>query len=178
MQSTHTFVGYVEDRPGVLNRVASLFRRRNFNIESLTVGKSHQPGVSRMTVVACADEHTARLIEANLYKLINVLRVENVSSKPAVQREMALIKVAAGRETRGEIIEIADIFGADVIDASPRSLIVELTGEIEKVERMIVMLDPFGIIELQRTGLVAMSRGEASLSADPPQVHAIAREAV
>jgi acetolactate synthase small subunit len=109
-----TFVTYVEDKPGVLNRVASLFRRRNFNIESLTVGHTDQPGVSCMTIVTNVDEYTARRVEANLYKLVNVLRVEEVTHVPTVMRDLALIKVRADSETRTQVLQICDVFRARV----------------------------------------------------------------
>jgi acetolactate synthase-1/3 small subunit len=124
----HTLVVYVEDRPGVLNRVASLFRRRAFNIESLTVGHTEQPGVSRMTIVVDADEIEIRRIEANLYKLVNVLRVEDVSSTPAVTRDLALIKVAADINTRAQVMQLVDVFRARIVDVANESLVVEITG--------------------------------------------------
>ncbi|MGH2524924.1 MAG: acetolactate synthase small subunit, partial [Anaerolineales bacterium] len=108
----HIFVAYVEDKPGVLNRVASLFRRRGFNIESLTVGHTEQPGVSRMTIVVDTDELGARRVEANLYKLVNVLRVDNVTAKPSVVRDLALIKVAADAATRAQAMQLVDVFRA------------------------------------------------------------------
>jgi len=171
----HTFVVYVEDKPGVLNRVSSLFRRRSYNIESLAVGHTNQPGVSRMTIVVDADDDSvARRIEANLYKLVNVLRVDDVTHKKAVSREMALLKVRAGREARSEIVQVADIFRANIVDAAQESLVLEITGTTEKVERLINMLEPFEIISVQRTGTIAMLRGDSGVSPDPPAVAATA----
>lgn len=161
----HTIIAYVEDKPGVLNRVASLFRRRAFNIESLAVGQTHLPGVSRMTImVDAAEEVTASRIEANLYKLVNVLRVEDLTHKGAVERELALIKVKADSVSRSEIVQIADIFRANILDAAPNILMLEITGTVEKVNRLLRMLEPFSIIEMQRTGVVAMLRGGDEVS--------------
>lgn len=157
-----TMMVYVEDKPGVLNRVASLFRRRGYNIESLTVGHTDQPGVSRMTIVAEADDTTARHIEANLYKLVNVLKVENVTGQPAVVRDLALIKVRTDENKRPEVLQIADVFRARVVDVTNGSCIIEVTGTEEKIDGLIEVLRPFGIVEMVRTGTVAMHRrGEA-----------------
>jgi acetolactate synthase-1/3 small subunit len=168
----HTFVAYVEDKPGVLNRVASLFRRRNFNIESLTVGHTDQTGVSRMTIVVDADDLTARRIEANLYKLVNVLRVDDVTDKSSVQRDLALIKVAVTPANRSEVIQLADVFRARVVDVDNESLIIEITGTEDKIEKLTEVMRPFGIIEMVQTGIVAMSRGAAAISPNPPLVAA------
>lgn len=173
----HIFVAYVEDKPGVLNRVASLFRRRAFNIESLTVGHTEQPGVSRMTIVVDADEMTAHRIEANLYKLVNVLRVHDVTDAPSVVRDLALIKVRVNAANRTEVMQLTDVFRARIVDVANDSLIVEITGTEDKIEGLIDVLRPFGIIEMVRTGLVAMPRGAAALSADPPMVAAAVPEA-
>lgn len=158
----HTLVALVENKPGVLNRVASLFRRRNFNIDSLTVGRTQTADVSRMTIVM--DENTdPDKVEKNLYKLVNVIQVENVSSQPTVSRDLALIKVRVDSKTRGEVIQLCDIFRARIVDASPETLIVEVTGDEEKVESLTEMLRPIGIMEMVRTGVVTMSRGESVL---------------
>jgi len=153
-----TLVVFVEDKPGVLNRVASLFRRRAFNIESLTVGHTDVPGVSRMTIVVRADEVTARRIEANLYKLVNVLRVENVTAQPAVVRDLALIKVRTDKDSRPEVLQIAEVFRARVVDVANGSVIVEVTGTEDKIDGLLEVLRPFGIVEMVRTGVVAMNR--------------------
>ena len=173
----HILVAYVEDKPGVLNRVASLFRRRAFNIESLTVGRTEQDGVSRMTIVVDADALMARRIEANLYKLVNVLRVDNVTDKPAVARDLALIKVSAANGKRAEILQLADVFRARVVDIEEKSLMLEVTGSEDKIEGILNVLRPFGIIEMVRTGLVAMARGSEAVSANPPQLPAEVTEA-
>ena len=168
----YMLVAYVEDKPGVLNRVSSLFRRRAFNIESLTVGHTEQPGVSRMTIVVDADEMEIRRIEANLYKLVNVLRVENVSSTPAVTRDLALIKVAADINTRAQVMQLVDVFRARIVDVANESLVVEITGTEDKIEGLIEVLRPLGIIEMVRTGIVAMTRGSTTVTVNPPLVPA------
>jgi acetolactate synthase-1/3 small subunit len=156
-----TFVVLVEDKPGVLDRVASLFRRRAYNIESLAVGHTHKPGVSHITVVMNADERTARLVEANLYKLVNVLDVQDVSEVPSVTRDLALIKVRAGHEHRAEVMQVAEVFRARVVDVSPDALIFEITGTEDKINSLVDVLRPFGIVGLARTGRVAMIRATA-----------------
>jgi acetolactate synthase I/III small subunit len=156
----YTFIALVENKPGVLNRVASLFRRRNFNIESLAVGRTENPDVSRMTIVMeCEDETAAHNIEANLYKLVNVLDVQDVSTQPSVTRDLALIKVKTGPEKRSEVNSLAAIFRARIVDVAADSVIVEVTGTEEKIEGMVELLRPIGIMEMVRTGQVAMTRG-------------------
>jgi acetolactate synthase I/III small subunit len=161
----HTFVVYVENKPGVLNRVASLFRRRAFNIESLTVGHTEKPGVSRMTIVVDTDEQGAKRAEANLYKLVNVLVVENINGKASVMRDLAMIKVTATPETRPHILQLVQVFRARVVDVAPEAMIVEITGTEEKIDGLLEVLRPFGIMEMVRTGRVAMSRGAKSAAA-------------
>ena len=158
----HTFAVYVEDRPGVLNRVASLFRRREFNIISLAVGHSETPGVSRMTVVVQTDAGGAQRIEAHLYKLIHVIRVEDITKRPAVIRDLALIKVSADREHRPPIMQLAEVFGARVVDVAPASLVIEMAGSEAKIDGLLDVLRPYGVLEMVRTGRVAMARGEGS----------------
>ncbi|MDX1600188.1 MAG: acetolactate synthase small subunit [Anaerolineales bacterium] len=155
----HTFAAIVEDKPGVLNRVASLFRRRGFNIHSLSVGPTDQPGVSRMTLVVRTDKNSARHVEANLYKLVNVLKVEDLTYRPSVSREMALIKVGASGEQRAEIMQICEVFRARVVDVAKEALIVEITGDESKIKGLLEVLEPFGVIEMARTGSVALTRG-------------------
>jgi acetolactate synthase-1/3 small subunit len=164
-------VAYVEDLPGVLARITSLFRRRSYNIESLTVGRTEVSGVSRMTVVMESDAATARLVEANLYKLVNVLRVEDVTHEPSIMRDMALIKVRADANSRPRVIQVAEVFRARVVDVSPESLAFEITGTEDKVNGLIEVLRPLGIIEMVRTGLIAMTRGAAGIPIDPSFVH-------
>ena len=155
----HTLVALVEDKPGVLNRVALVFRRRAFNIESLTVGRTAEPGISRMTIVLDSDQTSAERVTAYLYKLVNVLQVEDLGNVPAVTRDLALVKVTATRETRTEIMQLAEAYRARVVDVAPESLIVEVTGSEEKVDSMVDVLRPFGVLELARTGRVTMARG-------------------
>jgi acetolactate synthase-1/3 small subunit len=159
-----TYVVQVADKPGVLNRVSSLVRRRGYNIESLTVGHTNTPGVSRMTVVVDAEPSAAARIEANLYKLVHVLSVENVTELPTVFRYLALIKVAASADTRTQIMQLVDVFRARVVDVAPDSLIIEATGTDEKIEGLLEILRPFGLMEVAKTGRVAMSRGQSARS--------------
>ena len=155
----HTLVALMEDKPGVLNRISSLFRRRNFNIESLTVGHSEMPGISRMTIVTEGDRTIIEQVEKQLYKLVNVTKVTDVTDEPAVIRELALIKVAANVATRSEITSLVDIFRAKVVDVAADSLTIEITGTEDKVDSLASLLRPFGIRELARTGRLAMVRG-------------------
>lgn len=155
-----TLIATVENKPGVLNRVASLFRRRNFNIDSLNVGRTEKPDVSRMTIVLDSNETEARLVEANLYKLVNVIDVQDVTNQPAVLRELALIKVSAPAETRAEIISLANVFKAKVVDVSADSLILQITATSDRVDSLVELLRPTGITEMVRTGHVGMMRGE------------------
>ena len=155
----HTLIALMEDKPGVLNRVASLFRRRNFNIASLTVGHSETPGISRMTIVVNAAQAGIEQVEKQLYKLVNITKVSDVSHEPTVIRELALIKVHATAPTRAEIMQLVDIFRAKVVDVAAESLTIEITGPEDKVDSLVQLLRPFGIKELVRTGRVAMVRG-------------------
>jgi acetolactate synthase-1/3 small subunit len=157
---THTIIAHVEDKPGVLNRIASLFRRRGFNIVSLTVGRTAEPGVSRLTLVIDADDDTARRIEANLYKLVNVLLVEDVTFTPLISRELALIKVRASAESRSRVLQVCDVFGARIIDMTADVLTIELTAAHDKIDDLVGVLRSDGILEMVRTGVVAMARGE------------------
>src|SRR5512132_2642515 len=157
----YTFVALAENKPGVLNRVASLFRRRNFNIESITAGRTEDPNTSRITIVVdCPNgDIDAHRIEANLYKLVNVIDVQDVTHQPSVTRDLALIKVRVGPERRAEVNGLADIFRARIIDVAADSVIVEITGTEDKIESMIELLRPIGIVEMVRTGQVSMTRG-------------------
>jgi acetolactate synthase-1/3 small subunit len=156
----HTLIALVDDRPSVLNRVASLFRRRNFNIASLNVGRTEQPEISRMTIVL--EGEGARKAEASLGSLVNVLDVQDVSNQPTVSRDLALIKVRARPENRREIGNLAGIFRAQVVDVGPESVIVEITGTEDKIESLLELLRPFGVLEMARTGQIAMIRGADS----------------
>jgi acetolactate synthase I/III small subunit len=163
----NTFMVYVENKPGVLTRVASLFRRRAFNIDSLTVGRTEKPEVSRMTITVDADFDQARRIEANLYKLVNVLLVENITNQPAIVRDLAMIRVAASHEARSHVLELANVFRARVVDVAPESLTLEITGAEEKIDSLLELLRPYGVLEMVRTGIVAMRRGSRSSGVVP-----------
>ena len=158
----HTLIALVEDKPGVLTKVASMFRRRGFNIASLAVGKSEQPGLSRMTFVVNGDDHTVGQVVKQLDKLIEVIEVSDISGERIVARELALIKVTTNPMTRGEIIQIVNLFRANIIDVGSESMVIEITGEEDKINALHNLLAPFGIIEMLRTGLVAMVRGQAN----------------
>jgi acetolactate synthase-1/3 small subunit len=170
--SKHTLIAYVEDVPGVLNRVASLFRRRNFNIDSLTVGRTEHPGVSRLTVVVDTSEAGARIVEASLYKLVNVLRVDDLTRKASLTRELGLVKVLVSPQTRSQVLQLVDVFRARVVDVDEKSISVEVTGTPEKIAKFELVVRPYGILEMVRTGVVAMSRGHESATSNPPLVRA------
>lgn len=155
----NVFVVHVENKPGVLTRVASLFRRRAFNIDSLTVGRTEKPDVSRMTIVVDTDSDGAKRLEAHLYKLVNVLLVENITGQPSINRDLAMIKVACTSETRTDLLNLVNVFRARVVDLAMDSIIMEITGNEEKIDRLIEVLQPYGLLEMVRTGIVAMRRG-------------------
>ena len=163
----HTIVALVENRPGVLNKIASKWRQRAFNIESLTVGPSEVPGLSRMTFTVDGAAHDIEQVTKQLYKVIEMVKITDVTDEGTIARELALIKVAATKETRGAIIEIVDVFRAKVVDVSPDALVIETTGTEDKIDAIVAMLTPFGLKELVRTGRVAMVRGGASTVAAP-----------
>jgi acetolactate synthase-1/3 small subunit len=155
----HTLVVLVEDIPGVLNRVASLFRRRAFNIESLTVGHTEQPGTSRMTIVMDGEQTNVERVTANLYKLVNVIQVADLVGMPAVSRDLALIKVSVNTINRSEVMQLVEVFRARIVDVANDSLVIEITGDENKINGFVDVLRPFGILEMVRTGVVAMARG-------------------
>jgi acetolactate synthase-1/3 small subunit len=158
-----TLVVMVENESGVLNRVMSLFRQRMFNVESVAVGHTETPGISRMTFVLEGDDYTVEQVTKQLYKLLEVIKVTELSGPNLVQRELALIKVNATDRTRSDIMRIAtDIFRARVVDASPDTLTFEVTGPIDKVDSLIAMIRTYGIKEVARTGSVAMVRGSGT----------------
>jgi acetolactate synthase-1/3 small subunit len=156
---SRTLIALVEDKPGVLARVAGLLRRRAFNIESLTVGRTQEPGISRMTIVLDSDQESARKVAQHLNKLINVIAVEDVTDHPLVARNLTLIKVRVGGGSRAEVMQIVDTFRARVVDVGLDSLMIEATGTEDKVEGLVQVLEPFGIVEMVRGGRVAMVRG-------------------
>lgn len=157
----HTLVALVENKPGVLNRVVSLFRRRNFNISSLTVGETEQPDVSRMTIVVDADRTSTGQVEKNLYKLVSVLDVRDVTNERTVMRDLALIKVGANSQTRTDIMQFTDAYRGRVVDVSPDTLVIEISGDEDKISAFVDLMRPFQIKEMVRTGVVAMVRGNA-----------------
>ncbi len=158
----HTLVALVEDKPGVLTRMASLFRRRGFNIESIAVGHSELPNLSRMTIVVNGGANILEQVRKQLSKVFNVVKVADVTADNITVRELALIKVKATSSTRSEIIEIADIFRANIVDVATDSLTVEITGDEDKVDSMLKLLRGFGVKEVARTGRIAMLRGSIS----------------
>ncbi|MGA2726878.1 MAG: acetolactate synthase small subunit [Terracidiphilus sp.] len=157
----HTFVAYVEDLPGVLTRVASLFRRLNININSLTVGRSERPGLSRLTLVCEASAEAGHRIQASLFKLENVVDVDDIAQAPSVTRELALIKVAATPQTRSQVFELVEVFRARIVDLAPESLMIEMTGVESKIEGLIQVLNEGEerILEICRSGKMTMRRG-------------------
>ncbi len=154
-----TFVAYVEDRPGVLNRVMSLLRRRAYNIESVTVGRSHLEGVSRVTLSLEADDDGARRIEANVYKLIDILWVRDITRVASISRDLALVKVRASSETRASVLHLCETFRAHVVDVADGAMVLEISGTADKLDSFLEQLRPLGILETVRTGMVAMTRG-------------------
>jgi acetolactate synthase-1/3 small subunit len=165
-----TFAVYVEDAPGALNRVSSLFRRRNFNIVSLTVGHTEREGMSRMTILVDADEASAGRIEANLRKLLDVTHVDLLPPAASVMRDLALIKVAATPASRPDIMQLVDVFRARVVDVAAESLVIEITGTEDKIDGLVDVLRPYGVLEMVRTGRVAMARGtQTSTDARPSE---------
>jgi acetolactate synthase-1/3 small subunit len=158
----HILVALVEDKPGVLNRMASLFRRRGFNIESIAVGHSEVPHLSRMTIIVNGTTATVEQVRKQVDKLVDVVKVSDITDDDMTVRELALIKVKATSATRSEIIEIADIFRANIVDVGSNSLTIEITGDEAKIESMLKLLRGFGIREIARTGRIAVLRGGIS----------------
>jgi len=154
----HTVSALVENKSGVLARISTLFAARGYNIDSLSVGETEDPTVSRMTIVVNGDEHILEQIEKQLNKLIDVIKVSEYSSIPHIERDLALIKVKVDKTNRSELLEIVDIFRAKIVDVSTNSVIIEVTGDEEKIQALIELVRPFGIKELARTGVIAMAR--------------------
>ena len=163
----HTLVAIVQDKPGVLNRMVSLFRRRNFNIDSIAVGHSEVSHLSRVTIIVNGTTATVEQVRKQLDKLIDVVKIYDITSEKMTGRELALIKVKATSATRSEILEIADIFRANIVDVASDSLTIEITGDEDKIESMLKLLHSFGVKEIARTGRVAMVRG--TLGTPPPE---------
>jgi acetolactate synthase-1/3 small subunit len=161
--SQHTISVLVEDQPGVLARVSGLFARRGFNIDSLAVGATETPGLSRMTIVVDVQSKPLEQVEKQLHKLINVLKVVELERSARVERELALIKVRTTAQTRAGVIEIVQIFRARIVDVAHGSLTVEATGPPDKIEALRELLEPYGIVEMARTGRVALGRGDTGI---------------
>ena len=157
----HTLVALVLHQPGVLNRISGMFRRRGFNISSLTVGQSESEDLARMTFVVQGDDATVEQVTKQLYKLVDVVRVIDLDEDNSIVREMALVKVSATNQNRSEIIQISEIFRSKIVDVGAETVVIEITGDQSKIDRFIILLQPFGIREVMRTGAVAMSRGNA-----------------
>ncbi|HEY9311647.1 acetolactate synthase small subunit [Williamsia sp.] len=165
MTTHHTLSVLVEDRPGVLARVASLFSRRGFNIESLAVGATELKGISRMTIMVSVEDFPLEQVTKQLNKLINVIKIVEQDPETSVARELLMVKVRADASARGEVIEVVNLFRAKVIDVSPDSITVEATGTQDKLDALLKMLDPYGIREIAQSGIVALGRGPKSMSA-------------
>ncbi len=173
--STHTVVAIVEDKPGVLQRVAGLFRRRGFNIESLAVGPTELEGLSRMTIIVDGASAPVEQVEKQLYKLIDVVKVSDLTHEDAITRELALLKVRCNNVNRHELLDIANVFRADVIDMATNSLMLQVVGDEDKINGLIKMCEPYGIRELSRTGTIAMTRGQKTTTVHESEPEAIAR---
>ncbi|ALG13131.1 acetolactate synthase small subunit [Kibdelosporangium phytohabitans] len=163
--STHTLSVLVENKPGVLARVAGLFSRRGFNIESLAVGPTEHPDVSRMTIVVAVDELPLEQVTKQLNKLVNVIKIVELEPGSAVQRELLLVKVRADATVRSQVLETVQLFRAKVVDVSPEALTIEATGTADKIEALRRMLEPYGVREMVQSGMVAIGRGPRSITA-------------
>lgn len=162
--SKHTLSVLVENKPGVLARIASLFSRRGFNIDSLAVGPTEHPDISRMTIVVNVEDLPLEQVTKQLNKLVNVIKIVELDQAQAVQRELVLVKVRADAETRSQVVEIVQLFRAKTVDVSPDAVTIEATGSSDKLEAMLRMLEPYGIKELVQSGLVAIGRGARSIT--------------
>jgi acetolactate synthase I/III small subunit len=160
----HTLVAWMRDKPGVLNRVAGLLRRRNFNIDSLQVSHSETPGISRMTFVVDGDERMVDQVVNQLQKSVDITRIEDFTEQPVVFREMALLRIHTTSETRQEIMQFAEVYRAQIVDVALDSMVIQIVGTEDKVDSLIDLLDNFGIEEMVRTGRVAISRGSTHKS--------------
>ncbi len=173
--TNHTVVAIVEDKPGVLMRVSSLFRRRGFNIESLTVGHSEAAGLSRMTIVLDGESAPIEQVEKQLYKLIDVVKVSDLSNEDMVARELCMLKVRCNNVNRHELLDIANVFRADVVDLATNSIILQVVGDEDKINGLVKMCEPYGIRELSRTGRIAMVRGTKTTTVHEPEPEKIAK---
>lgn len=155
----HTLIAWMKDKPGVLNRVAGMVRRRNFNIDSLQVGHSEEPGISRMTFVVDGDERMVDQVIKQLRKVVDVTKIENLTDSPIVAREMALIRVKTTLTTRSDIIQATNMLKGEIVDVGTDSMVVQIVGSEDRIDTMLNLLGDFGILEMVRTGPVAMARG-------------------
>ncbi len=162
--SRHTLSVLVEDQPGVLARIAGLFSRRSFNIESLAVGTTEHPGISRITIVVSVEGNPLEQVTKQLNKLVNVIKIVELEPAQSVQREIMLVKVRADAETRSHVLETVQLFRAKVVDVSTDAVTVEATGNADKLEALLRVLEPFGIRELVQSGMVALGRGSRSIT--------------
>jgi acetolactate synthase-1/3 small subunit len=168
---SHTLVVLVEDKPGVMNRIVSLFRQRGFNIDSIAVGHSETPGLSRITLVAQGDDRKIEQLVKQLYKILEVIKITDVTDENLIQRELALIKVTATDRNRSDIMRlVTDVYQARIVDATPDSLIVEVTGPPEKIDSLITMVRSYGIKEIARSGVIAMARGARVVATSPQPI--------
>ena len=155
----HTLIAWMRDRPGVLNRISGMLRRRNFNIDSLQVGHSETPGISRMTFMVDGDDHMVDQVIKQMRKVVDVTRIEDISDKPIVARELALIRVQTNGETRSEIMQLVNIYRGEIVDVAMDTMVVQIVGSEDRIDALIELLANFGVIEMVRTGRVAMARG-------------------
>jgi acetolactate synthase I/III small subunit len=162
--SKHTLSVLVENKPGVLARIAALFSRRGFNIDSLAVGPTEHPDISRMTIVVNVEDLPLEQVTKQLNKLVNVIKIVELDQSAAIQRELVLVKVRADAETRSQIVEIVQLFRAKTVDVSPDAVTIEATGSSDKLEAMLRMLEPYGVKELVQSGVVAIGRGARSIT--------------
>jgi acetolactate synthase-1/3 small subunit len=169
----HTLSVLVEDKPGVLARVASLFSRRGFNIESLAVGNTEVPGVSRMTIVVTVEGLPLEQVTKQLNKLVNVLKIVELESDASVQRQIRLIKVRADAATRSQVLEVVELFRAKVVDVALDAVTIEATGTLDKLDALVRVLEPFGLKELVQSGMVALGRGSRSISGSEQRLRAV-----
>ncbi|MDR7300780.1 acetolactate synthase small subunit [Haloactinomyces albus] len=163
--SRHTLSVLVENVPGVLARVSGLFSRRSFNIESLAVGPTEHPEISRMTIVVSVEDQPLEQVTKQLNKLINVIKIVELESEASVQREILLVKVRADSSVRSQVLETVQLFRAKVVDVSPEALTIEATGDVDKLDALLRMLEPYGVREMVQSGMVAIGRGPRSITA-------------
>ena len=167
--STHTLCVLVEDKPGVLARIAGLFSRRGFNIDSLAVGPTEHPDISRMTIVVNVEESPLEQVTKQLNKLVEVIKIVELDGTASINRELVLVKVKADPTTRGQVLDAANLFRAKVVDVAPDAITIEVTGNVDKLADFLRVIEPFGIRELVQSGMVAIGRGGRSISERTPR---------